>query len=333
MNNKKFFTLLGISVGVLAIAVILYIVLGPPSTNDENKNKSEELKKYETLYNLKLVDADEDYYVITGLTLANQRGENNSHVISFPKTIDNLKVKKIVSNIQFTDYKYIKKIIIPEYVEYIGIDEDSSNLCDEIFLSAASLETIEVDVSNVKFSSLKGILYTKDHTELLLCPRNYVNEFGSNSNITINDEVKKIGDYAFYNNQKVVAVEFNDDLEKIGICAFTNSPYLNNIDFSNCTKLDSINNAAFNNCDQLTIVILPNSLVNIGSTTFGNCKGLKEVYIPSSVQSFGNEVIGGSTNCIITTSENNVEFLKSICTILGIKNKDKEIKIQIRNYE
>ena len=87
MNNKKFFTLLGISVGVLAIAVILYIVLGPAATNDENKNKSEELKKYETLYNLKLVDADEDYYVITGLTLANQRGENNSHVISFPKTI------------------------------------------------------------------------------------------------------------------------------------------------------------------------------------------------------------------------------------------------------
>ena len=332
MNNKKFFTLLGISIGVLAVAIALYFLIGPATTNDENKNKSEELKKYEALYNLKLVDEEEDYYVITGLTLANQRGENNSHIVSFPKTIDNIKVKKIISSIEFTDYKFIKKIIIPEYVEYIGTNEESKNITDEIFVSCASLEQVEVDENNKVFSSLNGILYNKDKTELVLCPRNYVTDVSSNSKITIIDGVKRIGNYAFYNNLKIVEINFNQELESIGICAFNNSVLLKNLNFSTISNLTTIENAAFNNCDQLVNIILPDSVTKLGATCFGGCGNLKEVYIPDSVQSFGNEVVGGSLNCTITTSENNNKFLKSMCTVLSIKNKDKDVRIQIRNY-
>ena len=329
MNNKKFIYLLIASIGILAIALILYFVVGPTDSNDPNKNKSDELKKYEALYNLTLVDDEEDYYVINGLTMNNQRGENSSHVIAFPSTIDNIKVKKIISAISFTDYKYIKQIIIPEYVEYIGTNEKSSNLCDEIFISCSNLETVEVDSNNLYFSSVDGILYSKDQTKLLLCPRNYVSIINSNK-ITIKDGVTEIGSYSFYSNSKIVELTLNEELEIINTCAFNNCTLLNKINFSSISKLHTINNGAFNNCDQLVRVSIPSSVTKLGATAFGGCSNLKELYIPSSVVSFGNELIGGSTNCVITTSSDNLDTLKEICVLLGIKNKDKDSRIQAK---
>lgn len=329
MDKKKFIIILCSSIGLLILSLVLYFTVGTNNSDDPSKNKSAELKRYEALYNLELVEDEvEDYYVITGLTMMNQRGENSSNTVSFPKTIDNIKVKKIISSISFTDYKYIEKIIIPEYVEYIGTKKSSDNLCDEIFISCAKLNTIEVDHNNQTFSSVDGVLYDKEMTKLLLCPQNYISE--NSSKFTLIEGIKEIGNYAFYSNLKVVEITFNDELESIGLCAFNNATLLKTINFSTLSSLISIGNAAFNNCDSLVKVNLPTSVVKLGATSFGNCNNLKELFIPSSVTTFGNEILGGSLSTTVITTTDNLEFLKSMCLQLGIKNKDKDLRIIVK---
>lgn len=52
-------------------------------------------------------------------------------------------------------------------------------------------------------------------------------------------------------------------------------------------KTECIADGAFYNCNQLTKVIIPNSVTDIGDDVFGWCQNLKSIVIPSSVTSIG----------------------------------------------
>ena len=102
--------------------------------------------------------------------------------------------------------------------------------------------------------------------------------------VIIEDGVKNIGNYAFYNCKKLTEVTIPDSVTSIGYCAFEY-------------------------CEKLTSVVIPGSVTSIGYDAFSSCKSLASVVIPDSVTKLGNSafsycsnltsvIIGDGLNCI-----------------------------------
>ncbi len=60
------------------------------------------------------------------------------------------------------------------------------------------------------------------------------------------------------------------------------------IDLSNNTNLTKLTTYTFRDCENLTTVILPESITNMGTYTFYNCTSLEYVYLPSSLTTIGS---------------------------------------------
>ena len=68
----------------------------------------------------------------------------------------------------------------------------------------------------------------------------------------------------------------------------------------------TIGNYAFYNCSGLTSVTIPNSVTSIGNNSFYNCSGLTSVTIPNSVTSIGRHAFRGCSGLTSVTIPNSV---------------------------
>ncbi|MDD7355261.1 MAG: leucine-rich repeat domain-containing protein [Oscillospiraceae bacterium] len=198
-------------------------------------------------------------------------------------------VKKIGSS-AFEDCESLANVTIPDGVTEIG---------DKAFKNCAAFTSIDVDVSNVNYSSFDGVLFDKDMTTLITCPA------GKEGEYVIPDSVTSISQDAFYECYKLTGVTIPDGVTEIPDNAFSECIALKNVVLSNnitkigssafnrCTALSSITlpdsvtelgEYAFSECTSLSELILPNGIVNIGSGAFRHCYELKSVIIPESVE-------------------------------------------------
>ena len=108
-----------------------------------------------------------------------------------------------------------------------------------------SLKTIESHIPQYK--TVDGVLYNKDMSALLVCPR------GKNGNITIPEGVTKIKEFAFANS-KIEKVSFPDTLKKIEKHAFYECSRLKSVDFGNgIEEVGGVNVFAFSSIAKLEI--------------------------------------------------------------------------------
>jgi len=208
------------------------------------------------------------------------------------------RLKKIVfsSDIDFTK---IKKLIIhrPETVEQINYQygcPDTLVLNTDLLMHEQdvagvahfctsktyirSLKTIESHIPQYK--TVDGVLYNKDMSALLVCPR------GKNGNITISEGVTKIKEFAFANS-KVEEVSFPDTLKKIEKHAFYECSRLKSVDFGNgIEEVGGVNVFAFSSIAKLEI---PPQVKAIGDGAFYYCNKLKEVKFNEGLQEIGND--------------------------------------------
>jgi len=128
----------------------------------------------------------------------------------------------------------------------------------------------EVSKDNQYFTSVDGIIYTKDMTEVVKAPSNY-----AKSEIVIPEGVKTIRSGAFHSLKNVESVTLPDSLEIIGNNAFCGASKLKNINFPE--NLDSICDNAFNGCTSLENVTLPESVKHIGFAAFSEVPAVETV--------------------------------------------------------
>lgn len=312
MKKRTYFIVLSVLVMVLVVVIVLTIINNKQKSDDQIWGK--EAREYLKYYDLSIEkDNNEKYFIIKGLTKDNGVSLRS---IEFPETIDGLKVKKIVTNEnKFSEYRFVQKITIPKYVEYIGTNEVGG---DCYFENAINLISIDVDTDNQYFSSKEGVLYNKDKTTLLKYPAD--KRLMTTTYKTI-DTVKAINKLAFYNATEITQIIISKSVEVIGESSFLGCKKLNTVVFEEDSNLVEIGSFAFRNNESLERIYLPVGTKTLNTGAFYGCKALKELYIPTTITTFGQNICSICYDEIkIKTPRSNIEFLLSLEDKFGIKD-------------
>lgn len=157
-----------------------------------------------------------------------------------------------------------------EYLKELNLGKNIKTIDVWALTKCPELERINVSEENPYFTSVDGVLYTKDMTELVAYPNGKTElETDKDGNVigggtlVLPDTVKVVRDNACYLCSNLYSVTLNEGLEKIG-------------------------NMAFHKCTGLQEITLPNTVTEIGADAFSYCDGLKTVDIPSSVKKLGD---------------------------------------------
>ena len=229
----------------------------------------------------------------------------------------------------------LKSIIIPKSVESINDDAFGSSfesitvISNKVSLNyytfnCFNLKEIVINEDNPNYCSVDGVLYNKEKTKLIKCPRkkksiNILNTtqvigkyafLGCSelSNIIIPNNVTNIEEAAFSNCEGLTAINIPSSIKTIGFGAFDGCNKLLTIDIPN--SVESIGGRAFRDCESLNKITIPNSVKTIGNNAFENCSGLLAINIPNSVDSIGEYAFRNCESLInITVSSNNKKYL------------------------
>ena len=213
----------------------------------------------------------------------------------------------------------------------------------------AVFSDIYVSENNSNFTSVDGVLFSKDMTKLVCYP--YAKDAQS---YTVVNTVTSIEARSFSNNTSLKSIlfepecqvsqigsssfsgctgleEFNvpDSVTTIGSSAFNNCTSLAKLTFSENSALTSVGNYVFQNCMGLTVITLPQGVTAIGNYAFYGCTGLTEFTVPDSVSSIGNNAFSKCSSLSkINVSDNN-ESYSSEQGVLFNKDKTEIIKYPV----
>jgi len=284
------------------------------------------------------------YLAISKVYIGNQKLQEMTDII-IPDGVTS------ISSGAFYTCSNLANITIPDSVTKIGMDA---------FKGCGALERINYTGDIASWCGITGIyyLYTskvyignqklQEMTDIII--PNSVTSIGeyafwgcsSLTSITIPDSVTSIGDYAFRACSSLTSITIPDSVTSIGRSAFEKCDALERINYTGdiaswCgisgvryligevyignqklqemtdiiipNSVTSIGEYAFENCSNLTSVTIPGNVTNIGEFAFFNCSSLTSVTIGNGVTSIGGAAFGGCnslTSVIIPDSIMNV---------------------------
>lgn len=167
----------------------------------------------------------------------------------------------------FWAHKHLKSVFIPRELTYIN--PDSFNFC-------SNLTTINVDKENQYYTSVNGILFSKDMSDLIVYP------YG-----------KQDFEYKVQNNVKNIKISNNDTLKKIILPDSATT-----LSIVECSELEEIVlnvglqeiKKAFNGCAKLSEIFIPKSVGKIEQCPFNRCNKLKRIEVnPNNENYFSHE--------------------------------------------
>lgn len=157
------------------------------------------------------------------------------------------------------------------------------------------------------------------------------------ASVVISDGTETIGEYAFWNCNKMSSITIPSSLKEICSSAFSDCSalssvhisdltawcntvfgdnplsiaghlFLNNNEVKNVVVSEGVTSMinTFPNCTEITSVVLPNSLTDIGKSTFRGCTGLSSIVIPDNVTTIGVWAFQGCSNLATLTIGNSV---------------------------
>ena len=182
-----------------------------------------------------------------------------------------------IGNEAFQNCRSLTSITIPDSVTSIGYDP---------FKSCNKLNQINVGSANTAYSSVNGVLFNKNKTELIRYPAGKVD-----ISYAIPDSVTSIGDSAFSWCSSLTSITIPDGVTSIGSFAFFRCSSLTSITIPD--GVTSIGSAAFYFCHSLTSITIPNSVTSVGDEAFCDCYSLTSVYI-SDIASWCGIAFDGS---------------------------------------
>jgi len=215
-------------------------------------------------------------------------------IIVIPSEYNSLPVTAITN---FLGCDGIIGFIIPETITY---------LVNNVFAYCTGLQNIYVSSKNSVFTSVDGVLFTKDKKTLILYPAGRIN-----TSYTVPASVTAITSYAFTycrtlvrfgvesTNTSITSVDgvlFSMD-KKIIICY---PRYKEGQSYIIPEETTTIGTTAFDYCQKLLNITLPNGLKTIEANAFEDCS-FSEITIPESVTSIGKSAFSSCNNLATIT--------------------------------
>lgn len=161
------------------------------------------------------------------------------------------------------------------------------------FSSCSNLATIEVSPLNESYTSVDGVLFSKDTTTLIAYP------VGITSDSYMPPATTRIIDnYAFYDCLHLSSLLLHTDVSAIGAYAFSNCSNLATLTLPD-EGLSSIGEYAFSNCTTLDNVVLPEGVTELTCNLFEGCENLANVGLPETLEVLGEYAFA---NCLSLSS-------------------------------
>ncbi len=175
-------------------------------------------------------------------------------------------------------------IVSDEYVEFIYIGKDVRYIHERAFYYCKMLKAVFVDEENPYFTSVDGVLFTKDMKNLVLhpiCNGDWLVEEGkakTNDTYVIPDGVETIGGCSFYKNTALVHLTIPDSVKHINDMAFFGCNNMWTVWLNE--GLETIGDDAFSYCWSMAPVLyIPSTVETIEKYAFYNCTGVTTVYM------------------------------------------------------
>ena len=175
-----------------------------------------------------------------------------------------------ISNDAFEDAKKLTSIQIPKSL--IVFDAN-------VFSSCESLENINVSKENLYYTSLDGVLYSKEATKLIRYPA------GRKGSYTPVRTITNIGKNAFTNSVYLNEVNLPINLIQISTSAFEGCTKLRDISIP--LNVTDVQNRAFYGCSSMDKVIISGNLTEIEDDVFSGCEKINEITLPQTVKVIG----------------------------------------------
>ena len=207
--------------------------------------------------------------------------EGNILVLSFTQT-ENIKFKEGINRIgvgAFRPEKIAKIIEFPDTVqaienmafametntlEKIKIGKNVTSIGSRVFINAHHAK-VEIDNENTKFQIENEVLYS-DNKTVLVCPL-----YKISGKFKVIDSVKKIEDYALYEQREMTEIELSNNIEVLKEGFLCRCSKITKIEIPNTIK--EINAKCFNECMNLAQVIIHKKKGEIANAPWGIPKG------------------------------------------------------------
>ncbi|MCR5723594.1 MAG: leucine-rich repeat domain-containing protein [Treponema sp.] len=184
-----------------------------------------------------------------------------------------------------------------------------------VFAGCSNLSTFEATQDSTHFSSADGILYSKDGTQLLLCPP------ARSGSVTIPAAITGIDGKAFSVAESLDRIEV--DAENEFFTASDGIVYSRDMQtLVRCPRgrtepvhipegVTAIGEGAFSFCTTLQSITLPETLTKIEKLAFEGCAALSEISLPQSLTSIGKQAFFGCSSLREVTIPRQVTFIGS----------------------
>jgi hypothetical protein len=202
-----------------------------------------------------VIPAEIDGYTVTSIGFYAFTNGDSLISITIPDSVTSIR------DYAFSDCDNLTSIIIPDSVTSIGegafhyclqltsieISDSVISIGDYAFEECDNLTSITVSENNINYSSLDGVFFNKDKTELIKYPEGKIGD-----EYTIPDSVTSLLGWAFYDCDSLTSITIPD-------------------------SVTSIEKFAFQNCSALTSITLPDSITSVVHILRNNlirgCKG------------------------------------------------------------
>lgn len=241
-----------------------------------------------------------DLEAVTNLVISEGTKTVADHAFQYCRELESLTIPSSVTDIgelAFYGCTDLKVLNIPEGVERVM--NSAFGFCDELttvnipsslvhidesaFFSCCNLRSFNVDERNQRYSSIDGLLCTKDG-KILLC--------GVNGDVIIPSTVTNIASWAFANLTNLASVVIPPSVVSIGNEAFFYCEGLASVTLSEGLK--EIGLGAFEMCWSLGRVTIPSSVASIGTFAFCDCGSMQSVTYLGDAPFCGDRVFEGT---------------------------------------
>jgi hypothetical protein len=193
----------------------------------------------------------------------------------------------------------------------VELPDTLTNLGYGVYSGCENLTAFVAAPANTVFETVDGVLFSKDHRALLLCPAGSkpvsftipqgvtnIGSFafdrcGELTNVTIPDGVLSLGSSSFFGCSNLSQVCLPDSVTTVGTEAFRFCTRLASVRLG--SKLLDLGGAAFDSCAALQNITLPDGICQLDYATFYNCSSLTNISLPPSLLFMSGYTFG---NCI-----------------------------------